>query len=312
MTRDSNDTAVRWAKWKKNIERQFRFFGVEDPQLKKDGLIIYGGQEIADLDDSIPDPILEGEQNEYTRLIAKLDQHFLPKKNKDYARFKLGNLVQQDEEPMTTYYARIREIAQKCSYTDENDAIPDHLIKTMRNNVIRVKAIRHNWTLREILDESAIYEQAQLQAREIKQKLEATESSQRVKYTKQDSCQRCGRKHDKAKCSAYGEKCRNVANSTTLPLSVDRNQHGRFLMKTTKREEKTIGIDIVKTNQGERNIKTANLRDRMIAKVTENSLTENHKFDMLRELRKSQIPVPLTFPMTRTSSNTSESNKKLE
>ena len=86
---------------------------------------------------------------------------------------------------MATYYARIREIAKKCSYTDENDAIRDHLIKTMRNNV---KAIRNNWTLQEILDESAIYEQAQRQAREIKQKFEATESSQRVKYTKQDSC----------------------------------------------------------------------------------------------------------------------------
>ena len=208
LSRDSNDTAVRWAKWKKNIERQFRFFGIIDPQLKKDGLIIYGGQEIADLDDSIPDPTLEGEQNEYTQLIAKLDQHFLPKKNKDYARFKLGNLIQQDDEPMATYYARIREIAKKCSYTDEDDAIRDHIIKTMRNNAIRVKAIRNNWTLQQILDEAAISEQAQLQAREIKEKLEATGTSQRVKYTKQDSCQRCGRKHDKGKCPAYGEKCR--------------------------------------------------------------------------------------------------------
>ena len=162
------------------------------------------------------DPILEGEQNEYTRLIAKLDQHFLPKKNKNYARFKLGNLVQQDDEPMATYYARIKEIAKKCSYTGENDAIRDHLIKTMRNNVIRVKAIRNNWTLQEIFDESAHYEQAQLQAREIKQKLEATESSQRVKYTKQDSCQQCGRKHDKAKCSAYGEKCRKCGKTQPL------------------------------------------------------------------------------------------------
>ena len=146
--------------------------------------------------------------------------------------------MQQDDEPMATYYAQIREIAQKCSYTDENDAILDHLIQTMRNNVIRVKAIRNNWTLQEILDKSAIYEQAQLQAREIKQKLEATESSQRVKYTKQDSCQRCGRKHDKAKCPHTEKSEENVANPTILPLSVDRNQHGRFLMKTTKREEK--------------------------------------------------------------------------
>ena len=48
----------------------------------------------------------------------------------------------------------------------------------------------------------------------------------------------------------------------------------------------------------------------MTAKVTENSPPENHKFDMLRELRKSQIPVPLTISMTRTSSNTSEPNKQ--
>ena len=71
-------------------------------------------------------------------------------------------------------------------------------------------------------------------------------------------------------------------------------------------------MDIVKTNRGERNIKAANLRDKMTAKVTENSPTENQKFDMLRELSKPQIPVPLTVPMTRTSSKTSESNRQLK
>ena len=52
----------------------------------------------------------------------------------------------------------------------------------------------------------------------------------------------------------------------TCSLTKDRNQHGRFLMETTKREEKTLNIDIVKTNQGEKNIKTANLRDKITAK----------------------------------------------
>ena len=53
--RDPTNTANRWAKWKKDIERQFRFFGIGDSQLKKDGLIIYGGRDIADLEDSLPD-----------------------------------------------------------------------------------------------------------------------------------------------------------------------------------------------------------------------------------------------------------------
>ena len=106
LTNDSNDTAVRWNKWKWNIARQFRYFGIEDPQLKKDGLIIYGGPEIADLDDCIPDPTHKCEHNVYTSIIHKLDQHFLPKKNKDYARFLLESLAQYDDEPMATYFAR--------------------------------------------------------------------------------------------------------------------------------------------------------------------------------------------------------------
>ena len=70
-------------------------------------------------------PCCAQETQTLQRLIAKLDQHFLPKKNKDYPRFKLGSLVQQDDEPMATYYARIREIARKCSSTDENDRCHD-------------------------------------------------------------------------------------------------------------------------------------------------------------------------------------------
>ena len=52
---DNNETALCWDKWKQNIERQFRFFRLEDPERKKDGLIIYGGQQIADLEDTLPD-----------------------------------------------------------------------------------------------------------------------------------------------------------------------------------------------------------------------------------------------------------------
>ena len=73
--------------WKKDIERQFRFFGINDPELQKDGLIIYGGRDIADLEESLPEMPSEG-GDEYMNFIRKLDHYFLPKKNKDYARFQ--------------------------------------------------------------------------------------------------------------------------------------------------------------------------------------------------------------------------------
>ena len=80
------------------VEERYRatiwFFGLADPSIKKDGLIIYGGQHIADLEDTIhvPDLPLEEDEDVYSQLIRKLDKHFLLRKNKDYTRFKFGNL----------------------------------------------------------------------------------------------------------------------------------------------------------------------------------------------------------------------------
>lgn len=195
---DPTNTANRWDKWKEDIERQFRFFGIQDPELKKDGLIIYGGRDIADLEDSLPDvESTDPPADEYTKFIRKLDKHFLPKKNKDYARFQLGNLQQEEDESLAKYFARVREIAKKCEYHDENDAIRDHLIKTMRNRRIRVKAIRQGWSLQEILDEAAIDEETDQQASEMEKKISHKEKDvKRIEeMPTQKPCGRCGRKH---------------------------------------------------------------------------------------------------------------------
>ena len=216
ISNDVNDTAVRWAKWKKDIERQFRFFGLTDPEVKKDGLIIYGGSQIADLEDSLPDLPAENEgEDVYSRFLRKLDRNFLPRKNKDYARFQFGNLKQEIEESMAKYYTRLWEIAKKCELTNEDDAIRDHLIKTMTNSRLRVKTIRNNWTLSQILDEATIEEESTAQANEIDQKLEDATESYKVKQVKSEKrdnngmCSRCGTKHAKGNCRAYGAKCYN-------------------------------------------------------------------------------------------------------
>ena len=216
ISNDANDTVVRWAKWKKDIERQFRFFGLTDPEVKKDGLIIYGGSKIADLEDSIPDlPQQHEGEDVYSRFIRKLDKNFLPRKNKDYARMQFGNLTQEIDESMAKYYASLREIAKKCEFAGEDDAIRDHLIKTMTNNRIRVKTIRNNWTLSQILDEAAVEEESTAQAHEIDKKVQDTTESHRIKQVKTDKrdnnalCSRCGSKHGKGNYRAYGAKCYN-------------------------------------------------------------------------------------------------------
>ena len=185
------------------------FFGIHDPEIKKDGLIIYGGRDIADLEDSLPDvETTDPPTDDYKKFIRKLDKYFLPKKNIDYARFQVGNLRQEEDESLAKYFARVREIAKKFEYHDENDAIRDHLIKTMRNRRIRVKAIRQGWTLQEILDEAAIDEETNHQANEVEKKISHDEKD--VKRIAENRVSkpygRCGRKHTQ-KCPALGAVC---------------------------------------------------------------------------------------------------------
>ena len=47
-------------------------------------MIIYGGNEIARLEKSLPDPEMG---DLYTKLHTKLNDHFTPKKNKHHARY---------------------------------------------------------------------------------------------------------------------------------------------------------------------------------------------------------------------------------
>ena len=187
-------------KWKKEIDGQFRFFGLTDPEVKKDGLIIYGGSQIAVLEESLPDLPPQESEDVYSRFIRKLDRNFLPGKNKDYARFQFGNLSQEADESMAKYYARLCDIAKKCEFNDEDDAIRAHLIKTMNTNRIRVKTIRNNWTLSQILDEAAVEEESTAQAHEIDKKLHDAMEFQKIKQITKDkrdrsaTCYRCGSK----------------------------------------------------------------------------------------------------------------------
>ena len=95
-----------------------------------------------------------------------------------------------------------------CEYHDENDAIRDHLIKTMHNRRIRVKAIRQGWTLQEILDEAAIDEETNQQSTEMEKKISHEEKDvKRVEETPASKpCGRCGHKHTQ-KCPAFGATC---------------------------------------------------------------------------------------------------------
>ena len=53
---EMNAVGKAWQEWLEGIEREFRFFKILEAVDKKDAMIIYGGNEIARLEKSLPDP----------------------------------------------------------------------------------------------------------------------------------------------------------------------------------------------------------------------------------------------------------------
>ena len=88
LSEDQLSTGKSWEDWLEEIEREFRYFRISSPLDKKDALIIYGGQEIARLAKSLPDPEdSEDVRDVYQKLRKKLNDYFIPKRNKHYARY---------------------------------------------------------------------------------------------------------------------------------------------------------------------------------------------------------------------------------
>ena len=146
-------TGNAWENWLEGIEREFRYFKITDPTDKKDALIIYGRKEVAKLEKSRPDP---EEGNPYEKLRAKLNDHYLPKKNKHYSRYQFLKLRPIRGESTSSYAARLREKAIDCEFGNtHDDRILEHIIQTIDNKTLIQKSINKAFNLTQLLVEAA-------------------------------------------------------------------------------------------------------------------------------------------------------------
>ena len=234
---DTEEAALQWQKWRRNFERKLRFFRVTTLQDKLDALAIYGGEEIEELTDNLPNiadaevTVPEGEEiNEFHRAIAKLNNHFTPMLNKDSARSVFEQMTQGDQT-MAKYYVALKKQAEKCKFPDADDSIRSKILQTMNDKKLRREAMLREYDLSNLLKHAANKEDVERQAASMEKA--ATEQVNRVyeqrksnsiyrkkykpppkqerKTTAQKTCPFCGDDHDgpRTKCPASGKTCSN-------------------------------------------------------------------------------------------------------
>ena len=72
-------------------------------------LKIYGGKKIKKLARNLPGTAPVVRDDDYKKLNRKLDNYFLPKKNKHHGRFTFSKQRPIEGESVVTYAARLRE-----------------------------------------------------------------------------------------------------------------------------------------------------------------------------------------------------------
>ena len=228
--------------WLEGIEREFRFLKITEDQDKVDAMVIYGGDTIARLEKSLPnppDPDAPGQPlTGHEKLKTKLNDYFLPKRNLHHARYKFNSLRPMTGETVVAYTARLREQVTGCEFTDEADRILEHLIQTIEDKSLVQRALNKRWTLDQLLTEAAQIEDIKIQMKDMKAssyeehnvarvgKKQAYSSKNRVNprvmtkgsdkprkpnpgevHKRGPECGRCGFQHDRRSCPAYGKRC---------------------------------------------------------------------------------------------------------
>ena len=243
-----------WKDWLEEIEREFRYFKITSALDKKDAIIIHGGQEIARLEISLPDPEDPScELNVYKKLRKKLNDYFIPKKSKHYSRYMFLKMRPEREETTVAYASRLREKAHDCNFgVNCDERILEHLIQIVENSTLIQKCISKSWTLQEFLTGAGQTEEISRQLQDMRhnqwnKEIHKVEERQLNDWTKQNldntiqPCSYCGLENAHPKgmnCPAYGvqwEICNKFDHFTSVCRVYGRKQHIRQPDKEMRR-----------------------------------------------------------------------------
>ena len=291
---------LAWNKWLEEIERQFRFFGIESPSDMKDALLIYGGKDLVRLERYLPDA--DDKLDEYETLKKKLNYYYVPRINKHYKRFLFLKMRPKQGESILSYATRLRERANCCQFHDTcEDRILEHLIQTIDNEALIRKCMKKNWTLPQFLEKAGQFQNIDLQIRNmlgtserhIRQNICCKSQSRRIKH-EWPMCNYCGLSgvHPKGNnCPAYNKQCYRCQKLdhfarvcwSTRYRNIDSNWPG-------VKHYRGQNNNVVDEREDKRSDRTKNHDDQIAGEnVTKSIVTASQKPDRLKQHNEPRL-----------------------
>ena len=184
LPEDRLNVGGAWKLWLEEFEEEAHLQKVQDIQDWIRSLRRYGGPEVRRLAKYLPDPpalpARDGQEaeNDYQKLVRKLNIHFIPQENKHHARFCFNKETLRSQESITSYAARLREKAEKCEFGENSDdRILEHICQTISDQDLIKKCISKKWNLSQFLDEAAKKEDISSEVKDMKNQLKVMKIS---------------------------------------------------------------------------------------------------------------------------------------
>ena len=165
---DPKTTSIRWKKWMDN-----------DSDKKRKATLLYNaGDEVFDIYHSFTDQQkgigattttedCSTIPNEYETTKKSLTDHFTPQKNTSYEIFKFRRALQNPDENLDAYHARLRTLASTCDFANTNREILAQILRGCLSSKLRRKTLRKNSSLKQVLDQARAIELAHVRATEM-------------------------------------------------------------------------------------------------------------------------------------------------
>ena len=173
-------------------------------------------------------------------VLAKLNEHFAPRKLVIASRYRFRCCMQKEEETLDAFITRVKTLVKDCDFsTERDDAIRDQIVFGCRDDKLREKFLREECI--SLLDTLKLCEARQASQKQMqmikkdkeeksginkirpREKMKNRHSKQNSTEVKQDrptsstavdkkplrSCKFCGKCHvwNRKNCAAYGNKC---------------------------------------------------------------------------------------------------------
>jgi hypothetical protein len=153
-------------------------------------------------------------------VLKLFDKYCVPTKNYAVEMFKFNKIYQECGKSVTDLMHILKQQAKQCGFTCtkckesyEETMLANQFIIGIRDDQIRRQLLQMgDSTLEEVYKYAVIAEMTRKQITELKTDDNQTEKTDQdvfaAKLIKKYDCKKCGRRHERMKCPAFGKKCK--------------------------------------------------------------------------------------------------------